>query len=288
VAVQVFFAIHYVVAKLVLAVISAPAWAALRVGAGAVAFLGLYVVRGPREVSAKEHAHLALLGLFGVVVNQVCFIEGLARTTPSHSALIITTTPVLTVLFGLVLGRERPHPNALVAIGLALVGVLVLLRVERLELRAEWVRGDLLTQTNAASFALFLVLSKDVVRRLGPTAATTGLLCWGGLGTALYGGPALAHFDPRVLTPRILGLAAYIVIFPTVLAYLLNAWALARVDSSQVALFVYLQPVLASTLSVIVLGEPVTSRLVVASIFVFLGVLFASRSLGAAAVATAE
>ncbi|MFN8177126.1 MAG: DMT family transporter [bacterium] len=288
VAVQIFFAVHYVAAKLVLAVIDAPAWAAIRVGAAAAVFLVFYLVRGPRCVTWADHRRLALLGLFGVVVNQVCFIEGLARTTPSHSALIITTTPVLTVFFGLLLGRERPHPSAIVAIALALAGMLVLLRVDHLELRAEWVRGDLLTQTNAASFALFLVLSKDVVRRLGPTAATTGLLCWGGLGTALYGGHALAHFDPSVLTPHILALAVYIVIFPTVLAYLLNSWALARVDSSQVALFVYLQPIIASTLSVIVLGEPVTPRLVVASAFVFLGVLFATRSLGAATVATAE
>ena len=55
-----------------------------------------------------------------------------------------------------------------------------------------------------------------------------------------------------------------------------------------VALFIYLQPVLASALSVLVLGEPVTSRLVVASVLVFLGVLFAVRSLAPASVATAE
>lgn len=290
VAVQIFFAIHYVVAKLVLAVIPAPAWAAIRVGFGAVAFLALYLLRGPRRVTPADHAQLAMLGLFGVIVNQICFIEGLARTTPSHSALIITTTPVLTATFGLLLGRERPHRSALVAIALALAGVLVLLRADNLELRAEWVRGDLLTATNAASFALFLVLSKNVVRRLGPTAATTGLLCWGCLGTSLYGGHALTHLDTSAVTPRIVVLAAYIVIFPTVLAYLLNSWALARIDASQVALFIYLQPILASTLSVIVLGEPVTPRLLLASALVFLGVLFATRSLPGEAMvaATAE
>lgn len=279
--VQVIFAVHYVAAKLVLAAIPAPAWAAVRVGAAAAAFLLLYFVRGARPIPASEHARLAVLGLFGVVINQICFIEGLARTTPSHSALIVTTTPVLTALFGSLLGHETPRRTALIGIALALAGVLVLLRVEALELRAEWVRGDLLTLVNSASFSLFLVLSKGTVRKLGPIAATTGVLCWGALGTTLYGGRALSQLDPAVLTPRILALAAFIVIFPTVLAYLLNSWALARVDSSQVALFIYLQPILASALSVMVLGEPLTARLAVASGLVFLGVLFATRDFGA-------
>jgi drug/metabolite transporter (DMT)-like permease len=283
VAVQVFFAVHYVAAKLVLEAIPAPAWAAIRVGAAAATFLLVYLVRGPRPLGAREHAHLALLGVFGVVLNQVCFIEGLARTSPAHSALIMTTIPVLTTTFALALGRERTRRAALAGIALALGGVLVLLRVDALELRAEWVRGDLLTLANATSFSLFLVLSKGTVRKLGPATATTGFLCWGSLGTTLYGARALAAVDPLALPPRILALAAFIVVFPTVLAYFLNSWALARVDSSEVALFVYLQPILASALSVAVLGEPITPRLVLASILVFLGVLFATRDVGAGA-----
>jgi drug/metabolite transporter (DMT)-like permease len=70
------------------------------------------------------------------------------------------------------------------------------------------------------------------------------------------------------------------VLFPTVLAYFLNYWALARVDSSQVALFIYLQPVLASALSVIWLGEQIGPRLVISTALVFAGVLFATRDFG--------
>ena len=280
VAVQVFFAVHYVAAKVVLTVIPAPAWAALRVASAAVVFLLIYRLRGGGRIAPADHARLALLGVFGVVINQICFIEGLARTTPSHSSLICTTIPVLTVLFGVMLGRERPQPSVTLGIALALIGVLVLLRIDAFELRDEWVRGDLLTQLNSASFALFLVLSRDTVRKLGPTATTTAVLCWGSIGTTLYGARSLLALDVSSLAPRIYALAVFIVLFPTVLTYLLNSWALARVDSSEVALFIYLQPILASTLSVFILGEPLTPRLGIASIFVFLGVLFATRGFG--------
>jgi drug/metabolite transporter (DMT)-like permease len=276
VAVQVMFAVHYVAAKALLASIPAPAWAALRVLAGAALFLALCVARGARRVRLRDHRDLAALALLGIVINQISFTEGLQRTTASHSALINTTIPVATLLFAMLLGRERPRPAGLAGIAVATGGVLVLLRVDDARWGAEWVAGDLLTLLNAASFSLFLVLSRDAVRRLGATTATAGFLCWGALFVALYGGRDVVRLDPAVFDARVLALAAYIVVFATVGTYLVNSWALARVESSQVALFIYLQPVLAAALAVACLGERMTGRLAASGALVFAGVLLAS------------
>jgi len=46
---------------------------------------------------------LALYALFGVVINQSCFVEGLSRTTPIHSSIINTTIPVGTLTFAVLL-----------------------------------------------------------------------------------------------------------------------------------------------------------------------------------------
>jgi len=280
VLVQILFALHYVAAKTLLAHVPAAAWAALRVLAAAALFLAWYAVRGPRRIARGDHARLAGLALLGIVFNQICFTEGLARTTASHSALINTTIPVATLLFAILLGRERARPGALVGVVVAMAGVLVLLRVDDVPWGAEWLVGDLLTQINAASFSLFLVLSRDTVRRLGPTASTAGFLCWGSLGIALYGGPAIARLDVSAVDGRLLLIAVYIVVFATVVTYLLNSWSLARVEPSRVALYVYLQPVLTAALAVAWLGERVTARLVVSSVLVFAGVLLASRDRG--------
>lgn len=277
VLVQVAFAVHYVVAKILLAAIDPAAWAALRVLAAAVILFVVYAVRGPVRVSRGDLLRLAGLSVFGVVLNQICFIEGLSRTTPAHSALINTTIPVATICFAVLLGKEKLRGSTAMGILLAMSGVLVLLRVDHLELRAEWFAGDLLTQANAASFALFLVISKDTIRRVGSLPSTVAVLCFGSLGVALYGGPAAVAVDYGTVPARVWGIAAFIVVFPTVLAYFLNYWALARVESSHVALFVYLQPILASALSVVWLGEEITARLVASSALVFLGVLFATR-----------
>jgi drug/metabolite transporter (DMT)-like permease len=71
----------------------------------------------------------------------------------------------------------------------------------------------------------------------------------------------------------------YIIIVPTVGAYYANAWALARVAPSTVAVYIYLQPLIAFALAPLILGESWNSRTWIASILIFAGVaIVISRS----------
>ena len=276
VLVQLFFGVHYLAAKVLLRDIPPLPWAVLRVTAAAVVLLAATLAlrkKLPRD--PKDLGLLALFSVFGVVVNQVCFVEGLYRTTPTHSAIINTTIPVGTLLFALLLGRERLDGGKILSIFLALAGVLLVIQPERAAFGSGTVAGDLLTLVNALSYGFFLVISRRALQRMEPMAATAVLMSFGALGILAIGGTSLAGVDLSAIPSRTWGLAAFIVLFPTVGAYWLTYWALARVESSTVALFVYLQPVIAATLSAIVLGERPTVRVVLGAALVFLGVYVA-------------
>jgi drug/metabolite transporter (DMT)-like permease len=65
---------------------------------------------------------------------------------------------------------------------------------------------------------------------------------------------------------------AYIVVFPTILTYLLNLWALKRVSSNMVAVYIYLQPLFAAAVAPLVLqGEQLTARAAAAGLAIFSG-----------------
>lgn len=277
VAVQLQFAVHYLAAKVLLREIPAGAWAVLRILPAAALFLALGAKVGIPRLRGRDLAELGMYAFFGVVLNQVMFIQGLSRTTPAHSALINTTIPIATILFATLLGRESWRPLRAFGVAISLCGVLVLLKVDQLQMRAEWFVGDLMTLVNAASFGLFLVLSKRGVARWGPIPATAGFLAFGSVGIALAGAGDLAHFDLATVSAKTWWIAAFIILGPTGATYFLNSWALTRVESSQVALFVYLQPVIAAALSAAFLGEPITGRFVASALLVFCGVYFATR-----------
>ena len=65
--------------------------------------------------------------------------------------------------------------------------------------------------------------------------------------------------------------AFYSIFFATVVTYSLNYYAMSHVDSSKVALFIYLQPVVAGTLSVGLGLDEITPRLLISSFLILIG-----------------
>ena len=276
VVVQVLFGVHYFAAKIVLAEIPPLAWAGLRVAAAALFLLPLaFLISGRRAVPRPaDLARLAGLSLLGVVINQWAFVEGLSRTSITHSALINTGIPVLTLIFAVLMRQERANPGKLASIFLAMLGVLVLLRVDSMVLdRAT--RGDLITLINATSFSLFLVLSRPLLTRLDPLMATGFLFAFGSLVLLPLGAPLWLRISPSTLQPATWLWGAFVVLGATVVAYSLNYLALRRVESSVVALFILLQPLLAASADVWVMGSKWTLRLSAATVLIGAGVVCA-------------
>jgi drug/metabolite transporter (DMT)-like permease len=278
-AVQILFAVHYVAAKWVLETVPAPAWVALRVAGAALVLVATTPNRWkdwPRD--RRTWLELAGLAVFGVVLNQVLFIEGLSRTWPSHSALINTSIPVSTLLIAVALGREDLGWRKLASLALSLSGVLWLLGTEGFDLSSETLSGDLMCLVNATSFALFLVLSRSLMRRLSPAVVTPIMFLIATGPVTAYGMPELLDLDWTAIPHSIWLTGVAIVLGPTVGTYVLNNWALARAESSQVALFIYLQFLIASPISAVFLDDPVGWQLVPAATLVFAGVALSTRA----------
>jgi len=276
VLVQIIFGVHYFASKLVLEMMPPRAWAAIRIlgGAGLLALYNLLFLRRLPN-SRGDVGRLALYAVLGVVLNQVLFVEGLSRTSPSHSAIINSVIPVATLAFAILLGRERRTARRLAAIVVACASVLLLLRIENFRFEETWVRGDLLTLGNACSFSVFLVLSRNLLRRTHPLAATSWLLGFGAVGITMIGAQPLAQVSFAALPGSFWWLAAYIIVCATALAYFLNYYALQYVESSMVALFIYLQAPIAATLSFLHKGEAPTLRFLLAGAGIFAGIYLA-------------
>ena len=278
IAVQVFFGVHYLAAKLVLSEMPPRGWAFVRIGSAAVVlWIVCLAARRPLPRSGAVWARLALFSVFGVGINQVCFVEGLSRTTPTHSSLINTTIPVMTLTFAVLFGQERVRARKVVALFVALAGVLMVIRPWSAELSETIRQGDLLTLINGTSFAFFLVISRDLMRKIDALAATAILLTFGTLLIGALGVPQLVAIDVGDLSARFWWLAAFIILLPTATAYLINYWALGKVDSSIVAFFIFLQPALAAGLSWIYLGERPAAPTFVGAGLIFIAVALTVR-----------
>jgi drug/metabolite transporter (DMT)-like permease len=212
-----------------------------------------------------------LLALLGVSLNQVFFILGLSLTTAINTAVLTATIPVFTLAVALVLRHERFRPRALLGLGFALSGALVLLNLQKFDWRSDFVKGDLLLLANCLSYSLYLVLGRPVMARYRAPTAIAAVFLYGTLPILLVAAPSFARFAPARVTPLAWWSLAAIVVLSTVLPYLLNSWALARTEASRVALYVFLQPLIGAALAIVVLNEQLTLRTVVAAALIFAG-----------------
>lgn len=277
VAIQVVFSTLPVATKLVLPVIEPLAVSALRIFGSALAFAAVKWVRTRERVrSARDLLALAGLALVGVVLNQVLFLLGVARTTAVHANILITTIPVFTLAVALVLGRERLSAAKLGGILLAGSGALYLIAARNIAAEGATVLGDGLVAVNAFFYSCYLVLSKDLLRRYGPVTVVTYVFLFGALLVAPVGVPALVRTDLSAFTARTWLTLAYIVVFPSFLAYLFSIWALRRTASSLVAMYVYVQPLVTALTAPLVLGERVTPRAGLAGVLIFAGLALAT------------
>ncbi len=271
VGIQALFGFNYLASKHVVGAVDPAAWAALRALLALGILAALTRAGGHRLPRGRDFWYLGGCALFGVTFNQILFLEGLSRTTPAHSSLICSQIPLFTLVGAVLLRQERLTGAKLAGLVLGMSGVAVLLEVDRMSLDGRYLAGDLLTLANATSYGLYLALTGRVMRRHDPLGATTVVFGFGTLGILIYGGPELARAPLGSLELPTLGAMAYTILGATVATYYLNLWALRHTHASRVALYVFLQPVVATTLSVLLLQEPVTWRLLTAGALVLAG-----------------
>lgn len=264
------------------------AWAFVRLAMATVLVLPIVFLQRHRWPARRLYPVLILAGGLGVFLNQALFTLGLKLTTPEHSAVINTSIPVVTLLVAVAVRQERFRWSKVIAIAVSLSGVLMLLRVDELlfgestaALGDVWV-GDLLTAANASSFAIFVVLMRHLARKdsgtdLDPIGATVFCFVTGSVMMGVFAAPELTMENLRVaVSSAIWPLAIFSIVGATVVTYALNNWALRHVESSMVTLYIYLQPVIATSLA-IATGRAVPGpRFFVAAILVCSGLFWES------------
>jgi drug/metabolite transporter (DMT)-like permease len=276
VLVQVFFGLWPTAGAKAMTAMSPAAVIGWRTMLGAPILFGAIHLWQAHRPSPRDLALLAGLALLGISANQLIFIQGLHRAGPINAVVLMMIIPAMSLLVAVLLRREKATLLRVLGLAITLCGVWILVRAERFDLSDRKLVGNLLLLTSGSSYAIFLVLAKPVVSRVGPLIATGWLFLFGAIEALPWTGPAMIETSWSSLSPSVWISLVFILIGPTIGSYFLNSYALMRVDSSVVAVFVGLQPVIGTLASWSLLGETVTTRTVVSGLVIISGVLTAT------------
>lgn len=247
---------------------------AVRLAVGAGALLSLALSR--RQLPDRHRWPLAatLGGGLAVAAYQVTFFGGVLRTGVAVGTLVaIGSAPIAAGLLGLLVRGERPGRRWLAATVLAVVGCGLLVGGVG-PLRADPL-GVLLALGAGLSYAAYALASKQLVDRHAPTAVMAALFALGAFALA----PLLVAADLTWLTaPRGLAVALHLGLVATAVAYVLFARGLRQVPVATAATLSLAEPLTATLLGTLVLGERLSSLSLAGAALLLAGlVLLATR-----------
>lgn len=224
---------------------------------------------------------IVVLGITGVPMYHLALNWGEQRTSASIASLIVATAPVMVALGSAAVLRERVVPRRWLGIVLAFAGVAVLAAAHRTSGGAGTsVAGVVVSMLAPVSWAIYSIVAKPLTERASSLQVTAAGM--------LVGSIALLPFVSARTFREIGGLSAsgwawmaLLGVGSSVLGYFIFVWALARMEATKVAVFLYAVPVVALVAAWLILDEPLGTSVVVAAALVIAGVVLAQQDRGA-------
>jgi len=231
--------------------------------------------RGQAALTRADWLGVLGLGVTGYYLASFLDFLGLQYVTASLERLILYLNPTLVLLLAWALHRKPFRRTQLAGMAISYAGVLLVFGHEaRLE-GSNVALGTLLVFLSVVSYAVYLVYSGQLVRRLGSlrlVGLATSVACVLCLLQFVLLRPVASAFT---VAPQVVWLSLLNAVACTAVPVLLVMMAIERVGASVTAQTGMVGPVSTILLSVWLLGEPFTAwiaagtALVLAGIFVF-------------------
>ncbi|MBW8880659.1 MAG: DMT family transporter [Asticcacaulis sp.] len=228
---------------------------------------------GPPPVRTRPDLYLKAMaaGALGYWFASWTDFESLVTLSPQFERLILFTYPLFVILFGALFFSQPMRTGALWTFAIAYAGIAFIFLTDLKAQGSVIVAGALWCGACSLAFAMYLLLAKPLIARLGASLFTSWAM----------GGAAIVTFTHFLLThrlsaipwsPGLLGICFGLAIGATVLPSYVTNFALGRISSQANAVISFINPVFTLILSILILRQHVSLADIVGTLLVMLGV----------------
>jgi len=242
-----------------------------------------YFIR--EKVDRKDLWRIALVGFFGVALNQLLFFQGLSITSPIDSAIIMVTSPVIVTLLSFFILKTKITSNKIAGISLGLLGAICLIYMSGKGNTGSSMKGNMFIMANATSYSLYLALVKPLLAKYKPLTVISYMFTFAFFVVLPFGISDIQDFSFS-FPPVVLFSIGFIVLFTTFCTYLFNIFAVKKLSPTIASSYIYLQPVFAMEIGFGIslvnsnsnYAAAITWPKMACTLLIFVGVYLTSRS----------
>ncbi len=240
------------------------------------AVMAWWASRGKAALARKDWLGVAWLGITGYYLASFLDFAGLAYISASLERLILYLNPTLVLLIGLVFYKRRITKPQMIGMAISYCGVVLVFGQEIAQQGRDAAWGALLVFFSAVSYAVYMVYSGEMVKRLGAMrlvglATTVACFC------CLLQFVLLRPFSAAIVAPEVIWLSILNATLCTAVPVLMVMMAIERIGAGLAAQASMLGPMSTILMSVLLLGEPFTAWVAAGTVLVIAGIFTFTR-----------
>ncbi len=247
-------------------------------GATVVFWVAAFLLKAPKA-SGKDILIMIVASLLGISLNQMSFVVGLSSTSPVDASIVVTLTPVLTMLAAALFLKEPITWLKVLGVAIGCAGALVLILTSANSSGAvrSW-SGNLFCLLSCIAYALYLTLFKKLISRNHPLTLMKYMFLFGALMVLPICYKPLTEVSFAELPSDIWLRISYIVLAATFVTYLLIPIGQVRLRPTTLSMYNYLQPIVTTVVAIFMGLDGFSWYKVLAAILVFVGVYVVTQS----------
>jgi len=232
-----------------------------------------------KPINAGDRVRFLQVGIISSVLYQMFFIIGLSKTTAGNSAILLSTSPLWTVILNSRLNKEKIHANVWWGMTLSLVGIMFIIlgSGKTFDLDKNDIFGDLITLAAAALWALNTNLQKPLLSLYSATQLALSQFLIGAVGLSIVAIPPAMELNWMSIKLSYYIAALVSGALAIALANILWSYGIQKLGPGRTANYGNLVPVVALIISYFTLNENLSLIQIIGTMLTLIGVWIARR-----------
>ena len=250
------------------------------IGAGSIFWL-LSMLTTNEKVPAKDLLKIFAASVLGFFLTQISFLMAIPDITPMDCSIVSSMSPIYTMFIAAFALKEPISLKKAGGVALSFAGIIFLI------LNSAWtgggtentnLRGIALMIVNSLSFSLYLGLFKPIIQKYSVITFMKWIFLFSTLMSLPVSLGELLRMDYGLITPRLAGDLAFLIIGATFISYFLIPIGQKKIRPTLVSMYSYVQPIIAIAISITIGMDTLSWQKILAAATVFTGVVLVSFS----------
>lgn len=250
------------------------------IGAGSIFWL-LSMLTTNEKVPAKDLLKIFAASVLGFFLTQISFLMAIPDITPMDCSIVSSMSPIYTMFIAAFALKEPISLKKAGGVALSFAGIIFLILnsagtgggTENTNLR-----GIALMIVNSLSFSLYLGLFKPIIQKYSVITFMKWIFLFSTLMSLPVSLGELLRMDYGLITPRLAGDLAFLIIGATFISYFLIPIGQKKIRPTLVSMYSYVQPIIAIAISITIGMDTLSWQKILAAATVFTGVVLVSFS----------